>query len=92
MSREEEIKAAIVVFPEAIVYASPELNRATELARQRLNQLVDYIQTLDSELERHEAIIMAAAILDGLPAFLEGNPDIVTGIKSECQVIRANRQ
>ncbi|MEH2246392.1 hypothetical protein [Nostoc sp.] len=92
MTTEEEIKAAIVVFPDAIVYASPELNTATDFACHRLHKFVDYIQTLDPELERYEAIILGAAVLDGLPALFEANPEILAGIKSEAKVIRGKRQ
>ncbi|MEH2157410.1 hypothetical protein [Nostoc sp.] len=91
MNTEEQIKGAIVVFPNAIGYASPELNHATELACYQLNQFVDYLQTLDPELERHEAILVGAAVLQGLPALFEDNPEVVAGIKSECQTMRANR-
>jgi hypothetical protein len=91
MSTEEQIKAAIVVFPEAIGYASPELNRSTELACNQLNKFVDYIQALDTKLERHEAIIVAAAVLEALPIWFEDNPDIIAAIKTNCQSIRANR-
>ncbi|PHM11642.1 hypothetical protein [Nostoc sp. 'Peltigera malacea cyanobiont' DB3992] len=92
MNTEEQIKGAIVVYPEAIVYASPELNHATELACNQLNKFVDYIQTLDAALERYEAIVVGAAILQSLPIWFEDNPDIVAAIKADCQAIRANRQ
>ncbi|MEH2307009.1 hypothetical protein [Nostoc sp.] len=92
MSQEEQIKGAIVVFPEEIVFASPELNRAAELACQKLNEFVNYIQTLDPELERHEATILGAAVLESLPELFRANPVLIAGIKTDCQTIRNNRQ
>ncbi|BBD66343.1 hypothetical protein NIES4072_63880 [Nostoc commune NIES-4072] len=62
-TQEEQIKAAIVIYGDRIAIASPELNSATELACYKLNQFVDYISTLDPELERHEAITMASSAL-----------------------------
>jgi hypothetical protein len=91
-TQEEQIKAAIVICGDLIAIVDPGLNEATELVCRNLHQFVDYILTLDSELERHEAIVMVAAILKSLPAWFEENPDIVTGIKTECQVLRSNRQ
>ncbi|MEH2154773.1 hypothetical protein [Nostoc sp.] len=90
-TEEEQIKAAIVVFPEAIGMASPELNNAIEIACEQLNKFVDYLQTLDPELERHEATVLGGAILQGLPMLFEDNPEIIAGIKADCQKIRANR-
>lgn len=92
MNTEEQIKGAIVVFPDAIGIASPELNNAIEIACEQLNKFVDYLQTLDPELERHEATVLGGAILQALPTWFEDNPDVVAAIKADCQAIRANRQ
>ncbi|MEH2242347.1 hypothetical protein [Nostoc sp.] len=92
MTTEEEIKGAIVVFPNTLGYASPELNHATEKVCWQMCKFVDYIQTLDPELERHEAIRLAGAILLGLPAFFKSNPELIAEIKIDCHKIRANRQ
>lgn len=91
-TQEEQIKAAIVVYGDKIAIASPELNSATELACYKLNQFVDYISTLDRELERHEAIVIASVILESLPALLETDSEIIAGIKAECQALRGKRQ
>ena len=90
--KEEQTKAAIVIIGDEIAIVDPEINGATEVACRNLNRFVDYIQTLDPELKRHEAIVMTAAILDGLPALLETDSDLIAGIKAECQALRANRQ
>ena len=92
MSTEEQIKAAIVVYGDKIAIASPELNHATELARYQLNKFVDYLQTLDTELEHHEAITAAAITLNLLPKLFEANPVLADGIKAQCQSIRDDRQ
>ncbi|MBD2516871.1 hypothetical protein H6G93_17970 [Nostoc sp. FACHB-973] len=89
--REEEMKAAVVIFPDAIGYASPELNHAVELACGQLHEFVNYLQRLDPELKRHEATIMAAAILQGLPQLFENNPAIMAAVKGECEAFRKNR-
>ncbi|MEI1375980.1 hypothetical protein PQG02_06920 [Nostoc sp. UHCC 0926] len=92
MSKEQEIQAAIVVFPDTIEYASPELNHATELACFQMCEFVDYIQTLDPELERHETITLVAAIFQGLPALFESNPELIAEIKIDCHNIKAKRR
>ncbi|MEH2310033.1 MAG: hypothetical protein V7K35_01050 [Nostoc sp.] len=93
MPTEEEIKAAIVIFPDdTIGYASPELNHGTELACWQMCKFIDYIETLDPELERHEAITLVAAIFQGLPTFFESNPELIAEIKIDCQNIRAKRK
>ena len=91
MSAEEQIKAAIVVFGDKIAIASPELNEATKLACYKLNHFVDYIQTLAPELERYQAITMASAVLESLPTFLEADPDLIDGLKAQCQALRNKR-
>ncbi|MEH2467506.1 hypothetical protein [Nostoc sp.] len=92
MTTEQEIQGAIVVFPDTIEYASPELNHATELISWQMCKFVDYIETLDPELERHEAITLAAAIFQGLPALFESNPELIAEIKIDGHRIRAKRK
>ncbi|AVH71580.1 hypothetical protein NLP_2990 [Nostoc sp. 'Lobaria pulmonaria (5183) cyanobiont'] len=91
MNTEEQIKAAIVVFPDAISMASPELNSAIDIACEQLNEFVDYLQTLDPELEHHEAITAASITLNLLPRLFEANPVLADGIRQQCQSIRDNR-
>ncbi|MDZ8227563.1 hypothetical protein [Nostoc sp. ChiVER01] len=86
---EEQIKAAIVVYGDKIAIADPELNEATRLACYSLHRFVDYISTLDPKLERHQAITMASAILDSLPALLGTDSELIDGIKAECQALRS---
>lgn len=92
MSTEEQRKAVFVILPEVIGYASPELSGATEVVCRNLNRFIDYVQTLDPLLERHEAITFTAAILDGLPALLETDPDLIDGLKAQCHELRSHRQ
>ena len=87
----EQIKAAIVIYGDKIAFVEPDLNEATELVCGNLYQFVDYIQVLDPELERHEAIVMTAAILQSLPALLETDSELIAGIKAECQELRSKR-
>ena len=88
---EEQIKAAIVIYGDKIAFVEPDLNEATKLVCGNLYRFVDYIQVLDPKLERHEAITVVAAMLDGLPSLLETDPDLIAGIKAECQELRNNR-
>ncbi|AFY43639.1 hypothetical protein [Nostoc sp. PCC 7107] len=92
MSREEEIKAAIVVTPETILFASPEMNSAAEQASWRLGEFVDFLDALDPKLERHESTLLAAAIIQSLPELINTNPELQAGIKQLAQEIRANRK
>ena len=90
-TQEEQIKAAIVICGDLVAIVDPALDGATEVACRNLHKFVDYIQTLDPALKRHEAITMTAAILDGLPTLLETDPDLIAGIKAQCQELRSHR-
>ena len=89
--QKEQRTPAIVICGDLIAIVSPGINEATEVAGRNLNKFVDYIQTLDPELKRHEAIFMTAAILQGLPAWLETDSELIAGIKAECQALRSHR-
>ena len=82
----------IVIYGDEIAIVDTETDSATESACRNLHRFVDYIQTLDPELKRHEAIRMASAILDALPNLLETSSDLIAGIKAECQELRSHRQ
>ena len=92
MNREEEIKAAIVVLPEEILFASPEENNASQAVAFHSHQLTEFVQTVDPELTRAEAISLAALIIkDALEHFKE-NPELVTQLKQIAKGLRNLRQ
>jgi len=91
MNPEQQIKAAIVVFPEQIAFASPELNNAGQLIALRANELVNYMQTIDPELNRVEATHLAAAVIQGLPKHFEYNPELLLELKAIAKDIREPR-
>lgn len=92
MNREEEIKAAIVVHPEQILFASPELNNAAEIIAFQSNQLVDFVQTIDPELDQVKATQLAAAIIQGLPAHFKDNPELLSELKQIAKELRGIQQ
>ncbi|WP_334762001.1 hypothetical protein [Nostoc sp.] len=92
MTREEEIKAAIVVTPDAIAFVSPELHQASEQLGTRLCLFVDFVQSLEPKLQRFEAIQLAAAFLENLPAMCQNNPKIIECLKENTQFLMNTRK
>lgn len=92
MSREEEIKAAIVVHPERILFASPEENNASEAVAFHLHELTNFVQTVDPKLTRAEAIALTAVIIkDALQHFKE-DPELVIQLKQITEQLRSLRK
>lgn len=91
MTREQEIKAAIIVTPEAIAFASPEMNQASERAAEQLGQFVDWVQTKFPFLLRHEAVLFAGAVIESMPALLEQNPEAMHGLEYEALMLASRR-
>ncbi|MEH2236011.1 hypothetical protein [Nostoc sp.] len=92
MSQEEEIKGAIVVFPDEILFASPEENRAGQAVAFHSHQLTEFVQTVDPELTRAEAISLAAVIIkDALNHFKE-DPELVAQLKQIAEQVRILRK
>ncbi|MDZ8227539.1 hypothetical protein [Nostoc sp. ChiVER01] len=87
----EEIRAAIVVLPEQILFASPELNHVSEIIAFQTNQLVDFVQTIDPQLTRVEATFLAAALIRGLPAHFNDNLELLAGVKEFAEEIKNAR-
>lgn len=81
----EEIRP-ILIFPSGeIVSISPELNSASELVARQASELVNYLQTINSNLTRMEATHLAAALLHGLPEHFKNNPELLTELKAIAQ-------
>ncbi|OUL34093.1 hypothetical protein [Nostoc sp. 106C] len=91
MTREQEIKAAIVVTPDAISFASPEMNQASEMAAEQLGKLVDWIQSKFPFLLRHEAVFFAAAIIEAMPTLLEQNPEAIHSLQHDALMMASRR-
>lgn len=61
------------------------------LAVEKIEKIVDFVQNIDPELERIEALLLAAEILDRLPELLQANPNIITSIQQASIVVKQNR-
>jgi hypothetical protein len=92
MTREEQIKAAIVVMPDAIAFASPAINQASEILGMHISHLVSFFHSLEPELERHEAILFTAAVLENLPELLQTSDGVIEGLKSNTRILIAKRR
>jgi len=90
-SRDEEIKAAIVIKADEIAFASPEMNRAPEHAAYHLHEFVNFVEGLDTELTRTEATFLTASVIEQLPALFQANPSIIESIKKNAEYIRSKR-
>lgn len=92
MTREENIKSAIVVFPDEIGYISPETNQAAEDLGQALFLFVDYVESLEPKLERFEVMRLAAAFLRSLTRTYQQNPLLANELKEVAAHLRADRK
>lgn len=90
-NRDEEIKAAIVIKADEIAFASPEMNRAAEHAAYQLHEFVDFVQTIDTELTRTEAIFLTAEILSNLPLLFGRNRAFIESIRENAKHIKSRR-
>lgn len=89
MNREEQIKAAIVVTPEAIAFADPAMNQAAQRLAWELTKFVDYLQRFYPGMDRTEATLLASVVLESLPSLFDEVPEITEQLR-ECaaEVVR----
>ncbi|MEH1810893.1 MAG: hypothetical protein V7K26_00130 [Nostoc sp.] len=92
MNREEEVKAAIVVLPEEILFASPEENKASQAVAFHSHQLTEFVHTVDPELTRAEAISLTALIIKDALGHFKENPQLVTQLKQITEKVRRLRK
>ncbi|MEH2085998.1 hypothetical protein [Nostoc sp.] len=92
MNREEEIKAAIVVLPDEILFASPEESKASQAAAFHSHQLTEFVQTVDPELTRAEAISLTAVIIKDALGHFKEDPELVTQLKQIAEQLRGLRK
>lgn len=92
MTREEQIKAAIVIKGDAVYFASPAMNRASEILGLQLSDFVTFIHSLEPNLERHEAMLIAAAVLENLPELFQTNDGMIESLKRNARILIAKRQ
>lgn len=62
------------------------------LAMHELDQLIDYIRSLDPELKPHEATELAAITLDALPDLFQRNPLLVERFREVASDIKRKRR
>ncbi|WP_193196404.1 hypothetical protein [Nostoc sp. MG11] len=71
-------------------YPSPE-DRAITAVTLELHQFIDFIHTIEPELEASEAIVLAAFILHNLPELFQKNPDLLNQIQEIPRKMKLNR-
>ncbi|MEH2374018.1 hypothetical protein [Nostoc sp.] len=91
MTREEEIKAAIVVTPDAIGFLSPEMNQASQHMGLQMHLFVDFLQILEPNLQRFEATQLASAFLENLPEMCQDSPKLIDCLKQNAQFLIERR-
>ncbi|MBG1267767.1 hypothetical protein [Nostoc sp. WHI] len=92
MTRDEEIKAAIVVTPDMIQFATARENQAAQQLGMELYNLVDFIHSLQPILLRHEAMLLCAAVLEMQPKLLGPNPAFLEVLADGAQKLIAARE
>ncbi|MHC5753745.1 MAG: hypothetical protein ACYTXF_24555 [Nostoc sp.] len=60
---------------------SSKVVRARSLVIYELEQLINYVRTLDPEVEPDQAIVLTAYILSDLPRLFQQNPSLVDPVK-----------
>lgn len=62
------------------------------LAIYALDQLIDYIRTVDPDLKPDEATLLAAITLHSLPELFRENPLLVTGFREAAAEMKRKRR
>ncbi|MBG1263087.1 hypothetical protein [Nostoc commune] len=71
---------------------SSKILRAKSLVIYELDQFIEYIRTIDPELEPDQAIVLTAFILDGLPELFEKNPTVMNQVKDIATKMKLKRR
>ncbi|MEH2000581.1 MAG: hypothetical protein V7L00_17850 [Nostoc sp.] len=71
---------------------SSKVVRARSLAIYELEKFIEYVGTLDSELQPDERIVLAAFLLQGLPQLFEQNPVLMDQVKVIAVKMRLKRR
>ncbi|MDZ7970310.1 MAG: hypothetical protein RM368_36180 [Nostoc sp. DedSLP03] len=66
--------------------------RARSLALYELEKVIDYIGTIDPELELDQAIVLTAYVLSDLPKLFQQNPQLIARIQEKATNIKLKRQ
>ncbi|MHC5823976.1 MAG: hypothetical protein ACYT04_51110 [Nostoc sp.] len=68
-----------------------QLTSCSEVCAKEVQNLLSYIQTVDPELKRHEAMMVAAALFNQLPGAFILNPEMLSNLKATCQIVKNKR-
>ncbi|MBN3892512.1 MAG: hypothetical protein HWQ43_26330 [Nostoc sp. JL31] len=71
---------------------SSKVVRARSLVIYELEQLINYVRTVDPELEPDQAIVLTAYILSDLPKLFQQNPALVDRVKDMAATIHLKRR
>ncbi|MHC5717644.1 MAG: hypothetical protein ACYTX0_37455 [Nostoc sp.] len=69
-----------------------QLKFSSEVCAKEVQNLLSYVQTVDPELKRHEAMMVAAALFNQLPDAFILNPEMLINLKATCQVVKDRRK
>jgi hypothetical protein len=67
---------------------SSRVVRARTLAVYELEKFFNYVHTIDPDLRDDQAIVLAAFLLEGLPALFQENPELLNRIKDIATTIK----
>ncbi|MEH1807554.1 hypothetical protein [Nostoc sp.] len=70
---------------------SSKVVRARSLAIYELEQFINYVRTVDPELEPDQAIVLTAYILSDLPKLFQQNPSLVDRVKGIAANLKLKR-
>lgn len=69
-----------------------QTKRSSEICANQVQNLIEYVRSVDPELQWYEATRLAAAIVNALPSSFESDPEMMADLKAECHRIEAQRK
>lgn len=79
---------AYVAHPYLTNFAEKQLSNAAEALALEMFNFVDFLQLVNSELERYQATLLAAGLIKGLPQMIMNSPGAMEELKKQAQRIK----
>ena len=70
------------------IFITPESMHAAHACTLELTNFISYIKSIDPQLKKAEALLVAAAILNQFPDIFASNPEMLAELKITCQIVK----
>ncbi|MEH2071620.1 MAG: hypothetical protein V7K47_26280 [Nostoc sp.] len=64
---------------------------ASDFCGKQLADFVDYVRSVDPELDFYQATVVAGVIVNQLPSAFQNNPQMLAELKTQCEVIKQRK-